>query len=114
MENRHISIDGAGGRKKGLLNLMMQLRKCCNHPYLFLEEDRLPTDEHEIVRASGKFDMLDRLLPKLRRSGHRVLIFSQVSREEGENERGAREEESGRVVLVSSYSRRALFLFTKA
>ena len=40
VENRHISIDGAGGRKKGLLNLMMQLRKCCNHPYLFLEEVR--------------------------------------------------------------------------
>lgn len=34
----------------------------------------------EIVRASGKFELLDRLLPKLHRGGHRVLLFSQMTR----------------------------------
>lgn len=56
----------------------MQLRKCCNHPYLFV-----PTynrwQREEIVRASGKFELLDRLLPKLQRTGHRVLLFSQMT-----------------------------------
>ena len=57
----------------------MQLRKCCNHPYLFVAEfDTLNADV--VVRASGKFELLDRLLPKLRRAGHRVLLFSQMTR----------------------------------
>jgi len=34
----------------------------------------------EIVRASGKFELLDRLLPKLQRAGHRVLLFSQMTK----------------------------------
>jgi SWI/SNF-related matrix-associated actin-dependent regulator of chromatin subfamily A protein 2/4 len=34
----------------------------------------------EIVRASGKFELLDRLLPKLHRAGHRVLLFSQMTK----------------------------------
>ena len=36
--------------------------------------------KEEIARASGKFELLDRLLPKLHRSGHRVLLFSQMTR----------------------------------
>lgn len=36
--------------------------------------------KEEIIRASGKFELLDRLLPKLRKSGHRVLLFSQMTR----------------------------------
>jgi SWI/SNF-related matrix-associated actin-dependent regulator of chromatin subfamily A protein 2/4 len=36
--------------------------------------------KEEIVRSSGKFELLDRLLPKLRRAGHRVLLFSQMTR----------------------------------
>jgi hypothetical protein len=36
--------------------------------------------KEEIVRASGKFELLDRLLPKLHRGGHRVLLFSQMTR----------------------------------
>lgn len=57
----------------------MQLRKCCNHPYLFLGDYFLQRNE-EIVRSSGKFELLDRLLPKLHRAGHRVLLFSQMTR----------------------------------
>ncbi|KAF8725848.1 hypothetical protein HU200_020409 [Digitaria exilis] len=70
---------GSGLRSKALQNLSMQLRKCCNHPYLFVEHYNMYQRE-EIVRASGKFELLDRLLPKLQRAGHRVLLFSQMTK----------------------------------
>ncbi|KAK9161195.1 hypothetical protein Syun_007536 [Stephania yunnanensis] len=74
-----VGMDSGSGKSKTLLNLSMQLRKCCNHPYLFLGEYNIWRKE-EIVRASGKFELLDRLLPKLHRAGHRVLLFSQMTR----------------------------------
>ncbi|KNA18096.1 hypothetical protein SOVF_073890 isoform B [Spinacia oleracea] len=74
-----VGMDSERGKSKGLQNLSMQLRKCCNHPYLFLPEYNIWRTE-EIVRASGKFELLDRLLPKLYKSGHRVLLFSQMTR----------------------------------
>jgi SWI/SNF-related matrix-associated actin-dependent regulator of chromatin subfamily A member 5 len=66
---------------KRLQSLMMQLRKCCNHPFLFDGADPNPsiTDEN-IVSASGKMRLLDRLLPELKAMGHRVVIFSQFTR----------------------------------
>eukprot|EP00252_Welwitschia_mirabilis_P025329 TRINITY_DN7867_c0_g1_i1.p1 TRINITY_DN7867_c0_g1~~TRINITY_DN7867_c0_g1_i1.p1 ORF type:complete len:1150 (+),score=277.75 TRINITY_DN7867_c0_g1_i1:156-3605(+) len=74
-----VGLDTGAGRPRTLQNLTMQLRKCCNHPYLFLDDYNMYRKE-EIVRASGKFELLDRLLPKLHRSGHRVLLFSQMTR----------------------------------
>ncbi|TYZ66168.1 hypothetical protein PybrP1_006751 [[Pythium] brassicae (nom. inval.)] len=62
---------------KGLSNVLMQLRKVCNHPYLF-QVQGYPID-FDIVRASGKFELLDRMLPKLQAAGHRVLMFSQMT-----------------------------------
>lgn len=47
----------------------------CNHPYLIPECD-LGSDQ--IVRSCGKLDVLDRILPKLKACGHRVLIYSQM------------------------------------
>ena len=47
--------------------------------YHVLQEGYNPEDPMEIVRASGKFELLDRLLPKLKRAGHRVLMFSQMT-----------------------------------
>ncbi|OII73658.1 uncharacterized protein cubi_03456 [Cryptosporidium ubiquitum] len=60
-------------------NVLMQLRKVCNHPFLFSTEIQYPSDE-SIVRVCGKFVMLDSILPKLRAAGHRVLIFSQMTK----------------------------------
>ncbi|KAJ0093614.1 hypothetical protein Patl1_25418 [Pistacia atlantica] len=74
-----VGLDTDSRRSKSLQNLSMQLRKCCNHPYLFVGEYNMWRKE-EIIRASGKFELLDRLLPKLHRSGHRVLLFSQMTR----------------------------------
>lgn len=74
-----------GGSKEGkmrLLNVVMQLRKCCNHPYLFEGAEPGPpftTDEH-LVQNSGKMILLDKLLSKLKAQGSRVLIFSQMGR----------------------------------
>ncbi|XLR45106.1 hypothetical protein S83_029766 [Arachis hypogaea] len=75
-----VGLDNGSGKSKSLQNLTMQLRKCCNHPYLFVGDYDMYNRKEEIVRASGKFELLDRLLPKLRRAGHRVLLFSQMTR----------------------------------
>lgn len=53
----------------------LALVQVCNHPYLFLKEYVL---DDEIVRSSGKFLLLERMLFKLKAAGHRVLIFSQM------------------------------------
>ncbi|DAZ92971.1 TPA: hypothetical protein N0F65_006292 [Lagenidium giganteum] len=78
------TADGDGQKKgktkytsKGLSNVLMQLRKVCNHPYLF-QANGYPID-FDIVRSSGKFELLDRMLPKLKAAGHRVLMFSQMT-----------------------------------
>jgi SWI/SNF-related matrix-associated actin-dependent regulator of chromatin subfamily A member 5 len=60
----------------------MQLRKCCNHPYLFpgIEDRTLdPMGDHLYLNC-GKMVLLDKLLAKLKERGHRVLIFSQMTR----------------------------------
>ena len=71
-----------GGSRMKLMNTMMQLRKACNHPYLFdgVEDKSLdPFGEH-LITSSGKLTLLDKLLPRLQRKGSRVLIFSQMTR----------------------------------
>jgi SWI/SNF-related matrix-associated actin-dependent regulator of chromatin subfamily A member 5 len=74
-------VDKSGSTKR-LQNIVMQLRKCCNHPYLFDGAEPGPpytTDQH-IVDNSGKLTILDKLLSKLKEQGSRVLLFSQMSR----------------------------------
>lgn len=68
-------------RWQRLRAIYMQLRKVCNHPFLFNEADPHPeyTDE-SIIEASGKLKVMDRLLNKLHAAGHRVVIFSQFTR----------------------------------
>ena len=65
-----------------LLNILMQLRKVCNHPYLFdgAEEGPPYFDGPHIWEACGKMMLLHKLLPKLKERGSRVLIFSQMTR----------------------------------
>ena len=70
------ALQGGAGASKSLANTVMQLRKVCNHPYLFLNEYEI---DESIVRASGKFSLLDRVLPKLFMKNHRVLMFSQMT-----------------------------------
>jgi SWI/SNF-related matrix-associated actin-dependent regulator of chromatin subfamily A member 5 len=71
-------VENAAKWKK-LLNLLMQLRKVVNHPYMFVEaeEDHECTDE-SIITNSSKMMVLDKLLCRLKEGGHRVLVYSQV------------------------------------
>ena len=79
------AVNGAAGKRESktrLLNIVMQLRKCCNHPYLFEGAEPGPpytTDEH-LVYNSGKMVVLDKILARMQKQGSRVLIFSQMSR----------------------------------
>ena len=81
------------GALPSLLNLMMQLRKVCNHPYLIkgaedsiLEEKKAENPNIEpnklalnaLTESSGKMVLIQKLLPKLKKDGHKVLIFSQM------------------------------------
>jgi chromodomain-helicase-DNA-binding protein 7 len=86
-----------------LMNIQMELRKCCNHPFLLdgieqretekqhlellqsgafdnksPEEIQQLLNEQAYIATSGKMVLLDKLLPKLREEGHKVLIFSQM------------------------------------
>ena len=65
-----------GKSYKSLLNRVMQLRKCCNHPYLINDVEE--TTEH-LVQSSGKLKLLDRMLRHFFEHGHKVLIFSQFT-----------------------------------
>ncbi|KAF7684114.1 putative global transcription activator SNF2L1 [Astathelohania contejeani] len=75
-------ILGKNETKSVLMNIVCQLRKCCNHPYLFEGAEPGPpftTDVH-LIENSGKLKLLDKLLANLKIKGSRVLIFSQMSR----------------------------------
>lgn len=64
-----------------LMNLVMQLRKCCSHPYLLpgAIPDPYYYGEH-VIRASGKFILLEKLLKHtIYEKGKKVLIFSQFT-----------------------------------
>lgn len=103
-EHNHafLSMGSSKAAAPKLMNIQMELRKCCNHPFLLdgveareiekrheeLTEagefaNKMPDEQHEIlneygyVLSSGKMVLLDKLLPKLRAEGHKVLIFSQ-------------------------------------
>ncbi|OII72686.1 uncharacterized protein cubi_01636 [Cryptosporidium ubiquitum] len=83
---------GLSGKKSGsnapipsLMNVEVELRKCCNHPFqvVGVEEREVAlckTSEErykKMIELSGKMVLMGKLLPKLKAEGHRVLIFSQ-------------------------------------
>lgn len=97
-----LSMGASKAGAPSMMNIQMELRKCCNHPFLLdgiesremekRHEDlyakgeldgKSPEEQHSIlneygyVMSSGKMVLLDKLLPKLRSEGHKVLIFSQ-------------------------------------
>ena len=73
---------------KKLQNPIMQARLACNSPHNFYwpwgpttaeEEDTgsFPAVDDTLITASGKLLLLDTLLPRLFKLGHKVLVFSQ-------------------------------------
>jgi len=73
---------GGGGSHTAILNIVMQLRKCAGHPYLFpkVEDRSLPPLGEHLVHNCGKMVLLDKLLVRLKELGHRVLLFTQMTR----------------------------------
>ncbi|KAF2720531.1 chromatin remodeling complex SWI/SNF component SWI2 [Polychaeton citri CBS 116435] len=84
--NKIMVTDEKSGKKtgmRGLSNMLMQLRKLCNHPFVFEEvENQMNPGGYTndmIWRTAGKFELLDRVLPKFKETGHRVLMFFQMT-----------------------------------
>lgn len=78
---------GTKGSQGTFLNIMIELKKCCNHAMLikpteYEQQQRGSQDDavNQLLRGSGKMVLLDKLLCRLRETGHRVLIFSQMVR----------------------------------
>ncbi|GLT51053.1 hypothetical protein SLA2020_245000 [Shorea laevis] len=87
--NFHDLNKGVRGNQVSLLNIVVELKKCCNHPFLFESADhgyggdtRLNDSSklERIILSSGKLVILDKLLIRLHETKHRVLIFSQMVR----------------------------------
>ncbi|CDQ75534.1 unnamed protein product [Oncorhynchus mykiss] len=77
----------SGGNQVSLLNVVMDLKKCCNHPYLFpvaaMEAPKMPNgmyDGSALTKSAGKLTLLQKMMRKLKDGGHRVLIFSQMTK----------------------------------
>ncbi|XP_073260479.1 probable helicase CHR10 isoform X2 [Populus alba] len=75
-----LALSSSASNHQSLQNMVIQLRKACSHPYLFpgIEPEPYKEGEH-LVKASGKLTILDQLLEKLHDSGHRVLLFAQMT-----------------------------------
>ena len=83
--NKLVVSDGKGGKStaRGLSNMIMQLRKLCNHPFVFDEVENvmnpMSISNDLLWRTCGKFELLDRILPKYFKTGHRILMFFQMT-----------------------------------
>ncbi|XP_061365248.1 CHD3-type chromatin-remodeling factor PICKLE isoform X2 [Gastrolobium bilobum] len=70
-----------GGAQISLINVVMELRKLCCHPYMLEGVEPEIDDANEsfkqLVESSGKLQLLDKMMVKLKEQGHRVLIYSQ-------------------------------------
>ncbi|XP_033053760.1 chromodomain-helicase-DNA-binding protein 1-like isoform X5 [Trachypithecus francoisi] len=74
------AFENETAKKVKLQNILSQLRKCVDHPYLFdgVEPEPFEVGDH-LIEASGKLHLLDKLLAFLYSGGHRVLLFSQMT-----------------------------------
>ncbi|CAF0825687.1 unnamed protein product [Brachionus calyciflorus] len=81
------ALQSKQGGNQSLLNVVMQLKKCCNHPYLLqAAQDEAPLTANfmyegsALTKSCGKLELLYKMLTKLKAQGHRVLIFSQMTK----------------------------------
>lgn len=96
MQKGVMLTDGSEKDKKGkggtraLMNTLMQLRKICNHPFMFRDIEKALAEHQgmghdgsihgkDLYRSAGKFELLDRILPKMFKTNHRVLLFCQMT-----------------------------------
>ena len=81
------ALRAKSGASCSLLNIMVELKKVANHPYLLAaaseEAPIAPSGLFEVkamTKACGKLVLLSKMLKKLKAEGHRVLIFSQMTK----------------------------------
>lgn len=82
-KNYQLLIQGGGvGHNQALLNILVQLREVCNHPHLLgAPKEGSPKALQEVrIKASAKMTLLHSMLHKLKKGGHRVLIFSHMTK----------------------------------
>ena len=75
-------VNGVNKDRIQLLNILMQLKKVCNHPYLFpkVEEGPPYIEGEHLIYNSMKLKILDVLLKKIHsEANNKVLIFSQMT-----------------------------------
>ena len=82
-KSHELSVHKSHALAQDMNNLAMQLRKVCNHPYLFEgveDEIKKPGEDpcEAMINASGKLVFIDKLLAKLKPKGNKILIFSQM------------------------------------
>jgi SNF2 family DNA or RNA helicase len=74
----------SASHQQSLLNIVMQLRKICNHPYLIAGTEPESGSQEVLhamrIKASAKLSLLHLMLRHLCACGHRVLIFSQMTK----------------------------------
>ena len=73
-----VAVQGSKGGQVSLLNVITELKKTCNHPFLFesAEEDYRGGEDDlnavdRLVVTSGKMVLLDKLMKRLKETGHR-------------------------------------------
>ena len=59
------------------MQYMMDLRSAVNHPYIL---DNPGTEDQEMINCCGKLQVLDQMLARLMKDGHKTLVFSQMRR----------------------------------
>uniref|UniRef100_A0A914MGF1 Uncharacterized protein n=1 Tax=Meloidogyne incognita TaxID=6306 RepID=A0A914MGF1_MELIC len=76
-----------GRSQMALLNIIMELKKCANHPFLFpkasMEAPKRGNgayDGESMIKNSGKCILLQKMLKRLKEQDHRILIFSQMTK----------------------------------
>uniref|UniRef100_A0A0E0DXZ4 DNA helicase n=1 Tax=Oryza meridionalis TaxID=40149 RepID=A0A0E0DXZ4_9ORYZ len=78
-KNYEVLTRRSGGHVS-LINVVMELRKLCCHAFM-TDEPEEPANSEEALRrlleSSGKMELLDKMMVKLKEQGHRVLIYSQ-------------------------------------
>lgn len=65
-----------------LNNVLMQMRKNCNHPDLItggMDGSIVYPSPEELREQGGKLALLERLVSQLHKAGHKIIIFSQAS-----------------------------------
>lgn len=80
-KNYHALRKGVKGSVSSFVNVVMELKKCCNHAMLVRPDENSHIETIcQLLKGSGKLMLLDKLLVRLKETGHRVLIFSQMVR----------------------------------